>query len=218
MSKMSLMDVRRDLAEYCLFSESKFAGGIWREESVDFRTLWTSLALQDEKALSRETSPVHLTASAIVVSADRTHVLMNFHKKHGRWKHFGGHLEASDESLAHAAAREVLEETGLAKANFIVFPVSPSGERSRPLVVKVIGDQATEGAHVDLDVRYLFVVSGLPQPAVSDESNEISWVPYDKASTLIGDEDPCAVRRLLTKARYYLGDASAKGTVLGSRD
>ena len=41
-------------------------------------------------------------------------MLLNLHRKAGRWFHFGGHLEPGDATLAGAALREATEESGLA--------------------------------------------------------------------------------------------------------
>ena len=51
-----------------------------------------------------------------MLSHDRQHVLLNLHRKAGRWFHFGGHLEPDDVTLAGAALREATEESGLARA------------------------------------------------------------------------------------------------------
>ena len=61
---------------------------------------------------SRSTSPGHVTCSAAVIS-DAGRVLMIHHKALSRWLLPGGHLDEADSSLAVAAARELLEETGI---------------------------------------------------------------------------------------------------------
>ncbi len=58
--------------------------------------------------------PVHVTSSAVIASGDYDRCLLIRHARLGAWLYPGGHIEAKDANPAHAAAREVLEETGLA--------------------------------------------------------------------------------------------------------
>nr|BFF06627.1 NUDIX hydrolase [Brevibacterium otitidis] len=66
-------------------------------------------------ALSKADSGEHFTASCIVfdLAADGGQVLLQRHRKTGRWMQFGGHIEPADASFAAAAARELSEEAGL---------------------------------------------------------------------------------------------------------
>src|SRR5699024_4202835 len=64
-------------------------------------------------AMWRSCSPDHLTASALIVSADRRHVLLTLHARAKRWLQTGGHCEAGDDTLAAAAMREAREESGI---------------------------------------------------------------------------------------------------------
>ena len=64
--------------------------------------------------LARGCYPDHLTASTVVLSADGTRVLLTLHAKAQRWFQFGGHCEPGDHTLAGAAEREAVEESGIA--------------------------------------------------------------------------------------------------------
>src|SRR5689334_19917509 len=61
----------------------------------------------------RECAAGHLTASALVLNPERTHVLLTLHKKIKCWLQLGGHCERSDTTLAAAALREATEESGI---------------------------------------------------------------------------------------------------------
>ena len=61
----------------------------------------------------RRCRPDHVTASALVLSPDRSQVLLHLHGKVGRWLQFGGHPEPGDATLLGAALREAVEEGGL---------------------------------------------------------------------------------------------------------
>ncbi|MBE7323537.1 NUDIX domain-containing protein [Nocardioides sp. Y6] len=65
----------------------------------------------------------HVTAGVLVLSADLDHVLLNLHRKAGRWFHFGGHCERDDRTVAGAALREGLEESGLTALELDPVPV-----------------------------------------------------------------------------------------------
>ena len=56
--------------------------------------------------LRRDCFPDHVTASTLVVSADRTRVLLTLHAKANAWFQMGGHCEPADRTLAGAAQRE----------------------------------------------------------------------------------------------------------------
>ena len=66
------------------------------------------------------TLPGTVTASAWVVSPDRTQVLMAYHNLYDSWSWLGGHADG-DRDLLAVSMREVREESGLTA----VRPVSP---------------------------------------------------------------------------------------------
>jgi len=66
-------------------------------------------------ACARSCVPGHLTASAVVLSHDRTQVLLTLHPRVGRWVQLGGHCEEGDAGLASAALREATEESGISE-------------------------------------------------------------------------------------------------------
>ena len=113
-----------------------------------------ALLAQAERALDRRNySPGHITASGVVLSAERSHILLVFHKRVGRWLQPGGHIEPDDRDTSEAAAREVEEETG----------VAPRWEVN-PLLVGVdvheIPTSGREPAHLHHDVVWRFIASG----------------------------------------------------------
>ncbi|MBI4500144.1 MAG: NUDIX domain-containing protein [Gemmatimonadetes bacterium] len=115
-----------------------------RERTLD-------LLAQAERALDRRNySPGHVTASAIVLSTERSHVLLVFHRRLRRWVQPGGHIEPDDADASEAAAREVCEETG----------VQPRWEVDPALVgvhVHDIPASGREPAHLHYDIVWRFV-------------------------------------------------------------
>ena len=59
-------------------------------------------------------APGHITCTGLVVDAVSGSILLVQHRRLQRWLLPGGHVELEDESIADAARREVLEETGIA--------------------------------------------------------------------------------------------------------
>ncbi len=121
--------------------------------------------------LARECRPDHVTASTVVLSADRTQVLLTLHAKAQRWFQLGGHCEPGDTTLAGAALREATEESGLSGLRISSYPVHLDEH-----VVPFCGS----GADVHhLDVRFLAIAPQGAAHAVSDESIDVRWWPVD---------------------------------------
>ncbi|MCK9795987.1 NUDIX domain-containing protein [Isoptericola sp. 4D.3] len=118
----------------------------------------------------RTCRPDHLTASTVVLAADASRVLLTLHAKAGRWFQLGGHLEPGDRTLAGAARREAVEESGLDVA------LDPVPVHLDEHAVPFCGTGG--GAH-HLDVRFVAVAPEGARHAVSDESLDVRWWPVD---------------------------------------
>jgi 8-oxo-dGTP pyrophosphatase MutT (NUDIX family) len=140
--------------------------------------------------LWRSRLPEHLTASALVISPDGDWVLLHLHAKVGRWLQFGGHCEPGDRTLAGAAYRETLEESGLATVELDEVPVQLSRHP-----VRCGGVSAYH-----LDVQFLAVAPDGGVPVRGAESDDLRWYP---ASALPPDTDD-AVVSLVSRSRERL--------------
>jgi 8-oxo-dGTP pyrophosphatase MutT (NUDIX family) len=128
--------------------------------------------------LSRECYPDHLTASCLVLSADRAEALLTLHAKAQQWFQFGGHCEAADHTLAGAALREATEESGIAQLG-----LDPTPLRLDEHVVPFCGDR---GGVRHLDVWFLAIAPAGAKAVISPESLDVRWWPLD---ALPGDPD-----------------------------
>ena len=139
-----------------------------RESVVRFTELVPTLA----RPFDEEADPVHVTASAIVVSDAGDKVALHLHKRLGMWLQPGGHIERG-ESPAEAALREAAEEIGV--------PVRH--HRDGAVFVHLDVHPGPKG-HTHLDLRFLVRAPEVaPQPA-EGESTEVAWFGWAQAQAL----------------------------------
>lgn len=134
------------------------------------RSLEATIALLHQSAdpFSRRTfHPGHLTASGIVLSADRARVLLVFHRRLRRWLQPGGHVEPEDLDLGATARREIDEETGVALDAGV--PPALVGVDVHPIPARL-----DEPPHLHHDVVFRFVARR-PERADPDVGREVVW-------------------------------------------
>jgi len=121
-------------------------------------------------ACSRSCEPGHLTASALVVDPSRGAALLTLHRRIGLWLQLGGHCEPADAGLVEAASREAREESGIADLRIDPEPISLG---VHPLTCSL----GVPTRH--LDVRFLVTAPAGAEPAISPESLDLQWFPFD---------------------------------------
>lgn len=141
----------------------------WAAPDADqerLRRRFLSRCEEGADALHRDGRPSHLTASGLVLDRSGTSVLLVLHGKVGRWLQPGGHLEPEDRTLASAALRECVEETGI--GDLVLLDERP---------VHLDAHDAPCGAQTHLDVRFVVLAPDGAVPSVSEESLDVAWFP-----------------------------------------
>ena len=141
----------------------------------------------------------HLTASALVLTADGARVLLLFHAKLRRWLQPGGHAEPGETQGEAIALREALEEHRPARPR-----AARSARRGRSTWTSTTSPRARRSPRTSTWTwRYLVVAdpAAAIQPAEGETTN-VRWFAWDELSGLDLDH---GLRRALTKARYWCG-------------
>lgn len=131
-------------------------------------TFLAFLAAREDGCL-RACAPGHVTASTVVLDESRTHVLLTLHPRVGLWIQLGGHCEPGDDGVRAAAAREAREESGIAGLR-----LGPLAQLDTHPITCSLGVPTRH-----LDLRYVALASGRPDPVCSDESVALRWWPID---------------------------------------
>ena len=141
-------------------------------EATYLHIVRTFVAAQCEAFWQRTTPQGHVTGSAFVINAARTHTLLLHHAKLNIWVQPGGHLDQSDASPAAGAIREAIEETG-------ILSLTLATDRLFDVDVHQIPERNKNGicepAHYHFDARYL-VVAEQDNVEISAESLGFRWV------------------------------------------
>lgn len=147
------------------------------QEEADRREILRHLR-QGEDLRSRENLSAHLTASAWVVSPDRSQVLLAYHNLYDSWAWLGGHADGEEDLLA-VALREVQEESGLTE----VHPVS---ERIFSVEILAVAGHEKKGSyvpsHLHMNVTYLLEADPTaPLRCCPGENSRLGWFTPENA-------------------------------------
>lgn len=124
------------------------------------------------------TTPLHLTASALVVDPERR-LLVRWHERQQRWLQTGGHADPGESAALVVAMREACEETGLDD----LVPVS---DRLVHLAVVDVLPGKGEPPHRHGDLRYLLSTSSPSSVVAEDAVADLRWLSFDDASAEFG--------------------------------
>jgi 8-oxo-dGTP pyrophosphatase MutT (NUDIX family) len=134
----------------------------------------------DEKLNAPANYAGHVTGAAVVLSPDRTKILLVHHGVLQRWLQPGGHWEPDEDTPLQAAQREAEEEAGVSIAHYL--PI----DADNPLVpieisVHLIPERParSQPAHYHHDFRYVFVAANEDLNRQVEEVNDVGWFAFD---------------------------------------
>lgn len=137
-----------------------------------FGTQYQAFVNDGRNHFSRNTYPVHFTASVFPLSGDCSQCLLVHHRTLGKWLQPGGHMD-DGETFQFAARRECLEETGLE-------PHITAGTQPISIDLHRIPENLRKGEpeHYHLDIRFAAYVTGQIKANLS-EVHAAQWFPVD---------------------------------------
>ncbi|MFJ1863290.1 NUDIX hydrolase [Streptomyces sp. NPDC088097] len=133
----------------------------------------------------------HVTGSALVIDPARGRVLLTLHKKLGKWLQMGGHCEPDDATLAAAALREAVEESGIA-SGLTLLDGGPVRLDRHPIPAP---------CNWHLDVQYVALAPAGAVAEISEESLDLRWFSYEQ----VAEVADTSVVRLLEETLARLG-------------
>ncbi|WP_262387286.1 NUDIX hydrolase [Streptomyces sp. TRM49041] len=156
------------------------------EDQRELRETYLDHLSAYEDAMWKACTAGHLTASALVVDPEHGRVLLTLHRKMRMWLQMGGHCEPEDRTVAGAALREATEESGI--GGLALLPGGP-----------VRLDRHSTPCAWHLDVQYAAVAPAGAVEAISDESLDLRWFPYDEVAGVADESVVRLVERTLAR-------------------
>jgi len=140
-------------------------------------------------------TPLHFTASALVVHPDSGRVLLRWHVKHGKWLQVGGHGDPGETDPLAIALREAREETGL--ADLVPWPDASL----RHVALCRVRASSTEPEHEHADLRYFLATRDPDAVSPENPDSPLRWLTIAQARDLVGANN---LRHTLDRADYVL--------------
>ena len=138
-------------------------------------------------------TPGHITATACVIHPKHSSFILIYHKRLHRWLMPGGHVEAGDSEVSASAAREAIEETGIALA--LGTP------RLLSVDVHAIPPKRDEPLHLHHDLTFQFQAAS-EAVVITEETEAVVWATEsDFAKYGIAENLQRAVRRARVETR-----------------
>ncbi|MCC7061480.1 MAG: NUDIX hydrolase [Planctomycetes bacterium] len=170
----------------------------WPDELAQVER-FAAFANEHDDCLLRSCVPGHITASAWILSADRTRCLLTHHRKLGRWLQLGGHVDGEPQ-VELAALREAQEESGM--RDFTLARWAGADLVPLDLDVHEIPARGAEPAHDHWDVRFLLVAGRGQELAMSEESTDLRWFADEELAAVTGEESVLRLPRKAAKLRW----------------
>lgn len=155
------------------------------QEATDKGIMLEYIRQHEGTVLTRDNQIAHMTASAIVLNADRDKILMIHHNIYNTWTWVGGHADGESDMLK-LALKEAREETGIQE--FIAL------EGIRSLDIIWVGKHMKQGRyvppHLHMNVSYVFIADDNDRLILNEqETSDIRWIPVEEMPLYSKEED-----------------------------
>lgn len=137
------------------------------------------LAVSEPDPWARST-PLHVTASALIVHPPSGRVLLRWHQREQAWLQVGGHGDPGETDPLAIALREAAEETGL--ADLVPWPTN----ELRHVVVVPVSASAKEPAHEHADLRFVLATHDPDAARPENPGAPLRWLSLDEAYAATG--------------------------------
>lgn len=127
-----------------------------------------------QNAWDRET-PLHFTASALVVHPQTRRILLRWHVRQRAWIQVGGHGDPGETRPLEVALREGREETGL--TDLVPWPDAALLH----LAVVPVTASLTEPAHEHADLRFLLATRTPDEARPENAASPLEWLSMAEA-------------------------------------
>jgi 8-oxo-dGTP pyrophosphatase MutT (NUDIX family) len=165
-------------------------------EAADLDRLRVLLASGD---LWRRETPLHVTASALIVHPPTRRVLLRWHARQQAWLQVGGHADPGETDPLAIAIREGREETGL--DDLRPWP----DEAVVHVVIVGVSAGAREPAHEHADVRFVLATDRPDAVRPENPAAALRWLPVDEAHALTTESN---LRETLTRVGRRFEDSA----------
>jgi 8-oxo-dGTP pyrophosphatase MutT (NUDIX family) len=121
-------------------------------------------------------TPLHLTASALIIHPASGQVLLRWHERQRAWLQVGGHADPGEADPVEIALRESYEETGL--SDLVPWPDASLLH----VVIVPVPALADDPAHEHADLRYLLATDNPSAARAERASAPVRWFTVDDAA------------------------------------
>jgi 8-oxo-dGTP pyrophosphatase MutT (NUDIX family) len=142
-------------------------------EEADLQRIGAMLASEPDPWL--RTTPLHLTASALIVHPESGRILLRWHQRQQAWLQVGGHGDPGEKDPAQIALREATEETGL--ADLVPYP---DGSLRHAVIVSVPAGKG-EPAHEHADLRFVLATDAPADARPENPDAPLRWLTPQQA-------------------------------------
>jgi 8-oxo-dGTP pyrophosphatase MutT (NUDIX family) len=131
-------------------------------------------------------SPLHATASALVVHPPTRRVLLRWHQRQQSWLQVGGHADPGETDPFLIAQREAHEETGL--SDLVAWPDATNPWLVQITIVPVPAGKG-EPVHEHADLRYALRTERPDEATPENAGAPLRWRTLDEALSTVAEDN-----------------------------